>query len=172
MEEVFLPIAGYNGYYISNLGRIKSTKRKTPIILKLVVDRLGYSTAMLYNKEKRTLDTIHTSRLVLAAFLGYPAEPWLCYAHHKNGDITDCRLENLEWLVCETTEEYNPKLSHRKGVLKPKETKARMTQAKFNQSRQTIEKAQISRLKTLEIRKAQIARLKTLEIRDMMRDNK
>lgn len=152
MEEVWKKIEGYTGYYVSNLGRIQSRKRVTPIIMKLGKDRLGYTTALLWNKDKKKLDITHLSRIVLSTFVGYPAEPWLCYAHHINGDLSDCRLENLEWLICETTDEYDPKVSHRKGVLKPKFTKDRMTQAKFNQSRETIEKAVTARLKTMQIR--------------------
>lgn len=152
MEEIWKKVDGYTGYYVSNLGRIKSLKRSEPIIMKLGRNRLGYTTALLWNKENNKLDILHLSRIVLAAFKGYPADPWLCYAHHINGDLTDCRLENLEWLICETTDEYDPKVSHRKGVLKPKLTKERMTQAKYKQEKGTIQKAVVARMKTLQIR--------------------
>lgn len=150
MQEIFKPIEGYLGYYVSNMGRVLSKKRIEPIILSKHKMRLGYNTVQMWNKSK--LDTLYIARLVLAAFEGYPAEPWLCYAHHKNGDLDDCRLENLEWIVCETTDEYDPKVSHRRGVLKPDLTKEKMTQAKLNQSKDTIEKGTINRLKTLQLR--------------------
>lgn len=150
MQEIFKPIDGYLGYYVSNMGRVLSKKRIEPIILSTHKMRLGYNTVQMWNKNK--LDTLYISRLVLAAFEGYPAEPWLCYAHHKNGNLDDCRLENLEWIVCETTDEYDPKVSHRRGVLKPDLTKEKMTLAKLNQSKDTIEKGTINRLKTLQLR--------------------
>lgn len=150
MDEVFKPIEGFPGYYISNLGRVQSRKRTNPIIVSTSTSRLGYKMAVLWNNNK--LMTLYIGRTVLAAFEDYPADPWLCYCHHKNGDLEDCRLDNLEWIVCETTADYDPSKSHRKGVLKPKFTKDRMTEAKYNQSRSTIEKAVMTRTRTIELR--------------------
>ena len=150
MEEIFKPIDGFPGYYVSNLGNIQSRKRVNPIYMSTSNTRLGYKVAMLWNDGN--LKSIYVGRTVLSAFVPYPADPWLCYCHHKNGDLNDCRLENLEWIVCETTEDYDPSKSHRKGVLKPDLTKARMTQAKYNQSRSSIEKAVMTRTRTIEIR--------------------
>jgi hypothetical protein len=96
---------------------------------------------------------IQLNRIVLETFRGYPADPWLCVAHHLDGDRTNCRLDNLEWVVCETTAEYDPQKSHRRGVLKPDFTKDRMTEAKLHQSRETIEKGLINRRKTMEFLK-------------------
>ena len=150
MEEVFRPIEGFPGYYISNLGRVQSRKRITPIFMATQKSRLGYKTVFLWREDE--LKSLYVGRTVLSAFLGYPADPWLCYCHHKNGDLDDCRLENLEWIVCKTTDEYDPTKSHRKGVLKPDITKERMTEAKYNQSRSTIEKAVMTRTRTIELR--------------------
>ena len=151
MSEVFKPITGYPGYYVSNLGRIKSVKRENPIIMSTHNMRLGYLVVMLWNESK--LNTLYVSRLVLETFRGYPTDPWLCYAHHKNGDLNDCRLENLEWIICETTDEYDPEVSHRRGVLKPKETKDRMTAAKYNQTQECIRKAVLARRYTNDLKK-------------------
>lgn len=150
MEE-FRPIEGYPGYFISNLGRVKSEKRVHPIILKLRTNRHGY--VIMVCSMRGTLVTLYVSRLVLAAFRGYPADPWLCYAHHIDGDLNNCSLENLEWMVCETTEEYDPSKSHRKGVLKPDFTKDRMSQAKYLQTEDTIDKARQTRHLTCSRRK-------------------
>lgn len=150
MEEIFKPIQGFQGYFISNYGRVKSAKRKNEVILTLQKSRLGFVIVMIYQGDR--LVTLYVSRLVLEAFKGYPTDPWLCVAHNKDGDLSNNRLDNLEWLICSTNEEYDPEKSHKKGVLRPDETKARMTAAKFRQSRDTIEKAIISRRKTVEIR--------------------
>lgn len=150
MEEIFKPINGFPGYFVSNMGRVQSRKRYEPIFLSICRSRLGYPIVQLWQGMKLT--TIYLGRLVLETFEGFPAEPWLCYAHNKNGDILDCRLENLEWLICETTDEYDPKVSHKKGVLKPKATKDRMTAAKYRQSNETIQKAIVARMKTMQLR--------------------
>ena len=59
--------------------------------------------------------------------------------------MNDCRLDNLEWNICDTTDEYDPEVSHRRGVLKPEETKKRMTEAKYKQGQETIRKAAMTR---------------------------
>lgn len=150
MEEIFKPIAGHPGYFVSNMGRVQSLKRYEPMFLSICKSRLGYPIVQLWSGKKLT--TLYLGRLVLETFLGFPADPWLCYAHNKNGDILDCRLENLEWIVCETTDEYDPNVSHKKGVLKPRTTKDRMTAAKFKQDKDTIQKAVIARMKTMQLR--------------------
>ena len=151
MNEVFKPITGFPGYYVSNLGRVKSMKRKEPIIMSTHNTRLGYLVVMLWNNNKLT--QFYVSRLVLEVFEGYPTDPWLCYAHHKNGNLNDCRLSNLEWNICETTDEYDPEVSHRRGVLKPDDTKERMTEAKYKQGQETIRKAAMTRSCTMRLNK-------------------
>lgn len=138
--EDFRELEDFPGYYIGNYGTVVSLKGNDgPRVLSQRQTRLGYQTVML------SLDgypkSFQVGRLVLSAFVGYPADPWLCYVHHKDGDLSNCRLDNIEWLICETDYTYNPKLSHRRGVLKPDLTKSRMTAAKLNQSKETIEKA-------------------------------
>lgn len=150
-EEIFKEMADWPGYFVSNLGRILSCKRKIPKFLYGRLSRLGFPQVQVFQGSKATF--LNVAREVLAAFYGYPADPWLCVARHKNGNLLDCSLENLEWVVCDTTEDYDPSKSLRKGILKPEHTKARMTAAKYKQSRETIEKAIMSRKKTVEYRR-------------------
>lgn len=151
MEEVFKPIKGYPGYYVSNLGRVKSEKRDETKIMAKYTTSAGYAAAALFQGKKMRI--IQLNRIVLETFRGYPADPWLCVAHHLDGDRTNCRLDNLEWVVCETTADYDPQKSHRRGVLKPDFTKDRMTEAKYHQSRESIERGLINRRKTMEFLK-------------------
>lgn len=152
MREEFKPIEGYPGYYVSDLGRVMSTKRKAgPHILSQRQNRRGYMCVMIC--DQGWMITLYVARLVLAAFEGYPADPWLCYVHHLDGDLSNCTLDNLKWIVCETTDEYDPEVSHRRGVLKPDLTREKMTQAKYNQSPETIRKQLESRLKTISRRR-------------------
>lgn len=151
-KEEFRPIEGYPGYFISDLGRVMSTKRKSgPHIMSQHANRHGYMEVMV--SVHGYLITLYVARLVLAAFEGYPADPWLCYAYHLDGDMSNCTLDNLKWIICETTDEYDPKVSKRRGVLKPDLTKEKMTYAKYNQSRETIEKQKLSRARTISRRR-------------------
>lgn len=150
-EEIFKELVGWPGYFASNLGRIMSCKRRLPKFLSTRVSRLGFLEIQVFEGSKSTF--LNVAREVLAAFYGYPADPWLCVAKHKNGDLSDCRLENLEWVICETTKDYDPSRSRRRGVLKPSHTKEKMTASKFNQSRETIEKAIMTRKKNVEYRR-------------------
>ena len=151
MKEEFRPIEGDPGYLVSNMGRILSLKRREPVLLSIRQNRTGYAEGEVFSHGK--VRFINIGREVLAAFRGYPADPWLCVVKHVNGDLMDCRLDNLEWVICETDETYDPELSKRKGVLKPEHTKDRMSDAKCNQSAETIRKAVIARTNNLEYRR-------------------
>ena len=151
IKEVFREVVGRPGYYVSNMGRVQSRKRKEWIFLSVHVNRLGFAEVQVFQNCKATF--IPVAREVLAAFEGYPADPWLCVAKHINGDLLDCRLENLEWVICDTDETYDPSKSHRRGVLKPEHTRAKMSASKFNQSRDAVEKAVMTRQRSIEYRK-------------------
>jgi len=150
-KEIWKDIPGYKGVYrASNLGRVQSWKRENSKILSQTLSKHGYPTVCLFG-EKQQLQ--YVARLVLAAFVGYPDEPWLCVANYKDGDYKNCRIDNLEWIVCETTPEYDPSKSHKRGVLRPDITKQRMTEAKLNQSQEIIQKALATRMETVRKRK-------------------
>ena len=151
MKETFKPMIGWPGYFVSDMGRVLSLKRREPAILTICKNRTGYAIVEVYHRKK--INFLYVAREVLSTFRGYPAEPWLCVAHHLNGDTMDCRLENLEWVICETTEEYDPTKSKRRGVKKPDFTREKMTEAKLKQSRETIQKAIDSRRNTVEMRR-------------------
>lgn len=100
MQEIWRDIQGYEGLYqVSNLGRVKSLKRKTinnrcfkERILKTGLETVGYYSVVLC-KEKQKTKTIH--RLVAETFIPNPNN-YPC-VNHKNGIKTDNRIENLEW---------------------------------------------------------------------------
>ena len=150
MVEEYRRIKDFPDYLVSNLGNIKSTKRGGRI-MSYSITRYGYKVVIVCANKK--MNTLYVAREVLAAFKGYPADPWLCIARNIDGDRLNCSLDNLEWLVCETTKEYDPSKSHRRGVLKPDETKSRMTEAKYNQSEETKLKQVESRRRGAELKK-------------------
>lgn len=152
MENVvYKPIPEYPGYWASNDGHIMSQKKKNKKLLSIQTAPNGHKTVIFYHDHRSRSQ--YVARLVLAAFEGYPSSPELCYVYFKDGDRGNCNLENLKWMVCEVSEGYDPSKSKRKGVLKPAITKMKMTEAKLNQSEETIRKIQEARAETIRKKK-------------------
>ena len=108
--EVWKPIPGYDGIYdASNFGRIRSTPGKTtsnaryPVrVWKSRVLKPKHPTGRKRQDLRVTLwkdgerkDAL-VSRLVAMAWHGVPSDGMT--VNHINGDYTDNRQENLEWL--------------------------------------------------------------------------
>ena len=98
--EFWLPIAGYDGYDVSNFGRTRSWYGKNghsisqPRIVGESVRATGYRSLTLGGKRIRKGHFVH--RLVLKAFRGLPPSGQ-DKTNHRNGCKADNRLENLEW---------------------------------------------------------------------------
>ena len=133
-KEIWKPIKGFEGYRISNLGRVLSTKYREPRILKGGLAGLGYPSVSLWENNKSRAFYVH--RLVATAFISNP----LCLpeVNHKNGVKTDNRIENLEWV----SRQQNQIHSFRTGLSKPynrkadKNPKARLTWADVEKIRE------------------------------------
>jgi len=100
MTEQWKDIDGYEGLYqVSDRGRAKRVaggpSTHAGRILKPIKHPNGYLTVTLYRGGKSKQMLVH--RLVAIAFLGDP--PPGCEVNHKNGDKTDNRTENLEWVT-------------------------------------------------------------------------
>ena len=89
--EVYVDIPGYEGYQVSNYGRVKNNK--TGKILKPYLTR-GYLRVSLYNESGRKCKLVH--RLVAEAFLPNPDNK--SDVNHINGCKTDANVCNLEWV--------------------------------------------------------------------------
>ena len=95
--ERWLPIPGFPGYSVSDMGRVVSSKRKTPRVLATQrwAERHNkpYLAVGLCINGKARLYVIH--KLVMLAFVG--PRPDGQEVRHLNGDATDNRLVNLAY---------------------------------------------------------------------------
>ncbi len=125
MIEIWKDVDGYRGaYQVSNLGRIKSTKRVIvrscgkphPVkerFLKPAKDSRGYLRCAFMKDGKLITHKVH--RLVAAAFVNGFSE-LNNTVNHINGIKTDNCSENLEWLSISE----NVKHSFKTGLQKPR----------------------------------------------------
>lgn len=106
-DEVFMPIFGYPGYEISNLGRVKSL-RKTVLkgngkmhytrperILKIQITWQGYCKVSLYRDGKGAKYSVH--RLAAIHFVPNPFLDLYDQINHKDGNKKNNAVSNLEW---------------------------------------------------------------------------
>lgn len=105
MEE-WKDVIGYEGLYqVSNLGNIKSFKidKKEGKIMKLKVDKDGYLQIGIRDKYgTRSFFRVH--RLVAFAFIDNPNNHY--YVNHKDCNVSNNNVENLEWCTVEYNNKY------------------------------------------------------------------
>ena len=92
--EEWRPIAGFPDYYVSDQGRVMSTKHSSPRILRQRIERGPYPRVEL-SRGHRRLCHRRVHRLVAEAFHGPGGERQ--EVRHLNGDPTDNRAINLQW---------------------------------------------------------------------------
>ena len=106
MEEKFIDIPGYEGYYkISNLGRVFGAKSNT--IMKLHTNSTGYFNVGLKKDSHRTRKKVHI--LMAMTFLNHIPNDHVIVIDHINGIKTDNRLDNIRLVSHRknTSEYYN-----------------------------------------------------------------
>ena len=124
--EIWRNIKGFNGYQVSNIGRVRSidrivkvgkqTKRVDVIILKLANDKDGYK-IVSFKKGcggKSYRKRVH--RLVADAFIDNPNN-YDCI-DHINGIRDDNRVENLRWCTVKMNVNYELSLLNRSKAIK------------------------------------------------------
>jgi len=100
MSEVWKPFPGFEKTHaVSSHGRVRrstpGTKYPCGYVYNPKPGRKGYIRIHLRTNGKNKSIAVH--RAVLAAFVGPCPDGYVC--NHKNGDKSDNRLENLEWVT-------------------------------------------------------------------------
>ena len=111
-NEIWKPIPNYDGYEVSNYGRVKSLKLGRELILKPFISKRGYYRNEIWNNN--TCKKFGTHQLVAMAFLGHKPNGQILVVNHINFDRKDNRLENLEVI----TQRQNANLKHIKSSSK------------------------------------------------------
>jgi len=126
MEEIWKDIPRYVGLYeVSNMGRIKSYKRKgQPYnrIRKPMMLSNGYRNIDLSKNNHRSLHKI--SRIVAEIFIPNP-ENKPC-VNHIDGDKLNDNVDNLEWCTYSENQKHAYKLGLKKKVAKLNEFQVRV----------------------------------------------
>lgn len=113
-NEVWCDILGFEGYQISNLGRVKGLTRfrkskpgviaRVPEkILHIKVDKYGYATVGLCKDGKVYWKTVH--RLVATAFIPNPYN--LKTVNHLDYNKLNNQVSNLEWCSVKDNVKYS-----------------------------------------------------------------
>lgn len=125
-NELWLPIHDFNGYEVSNMGRVKSNNRSyirssdnaeiflSAKLLRFTKHVKGYLYISLnkYINSSKIRKTFKVHRLVATAFIPNPFNKE--QVNHINGIKTDNRLENLEW----ATNDENMQHAIKKGLVR------------------------------------------------------
>lgn len=109
--EIWKKIKGYDDYFVSNKGRIKSCKNKKEKILKQSSDSRGQY-LLIHLSKNGCCNTKLVHRLVASAFIENPNG--YEQVNHKDCNKKNNNLENLEWC----TMSYNLKHAYKNGLIK------------------------------------------------------
>ena len=106
MNEEWRPIAGSNGYAVSNLGRVTGATARGQRILKPSPTSLGYFRVDVYSGGSKKTRKVH--RLVAEAFIPNPLH--LPHVNHIDGDKSNNRIDNLEWVTARENQVHASKI--------------------------------------------------------------
>lgn len=100
MIELWRPVAGVDGYEVSDLGRVRSVDRidaagrkRSGKVLSTFDGPSGYAYVTMYRNGARVMRSV--AKLVADAFV--PGRDGAHMVRHANGDGKDNRASNLVW---------------------------------------------------------------------------
>jgi len=93
-EEIWAPINGFPTYAISNLGNIKHVGERE-VLRKTAVNHQGFPTIVLFRDSMRY--SRHVNKLVAEAFCAEPQYRDETAIWHVDGNLENCRADNLRW---------------------------------------------------------------------------
>ena len=101
-KEIWRDIKDFDGYQISNLGRVKSFKQKKDGRILPLIKQKNYLYVSLSKHSKEIRRLVH--RLVAEAFIPNPDN--LPEVNHKDEDTMNNEVENLEWCTAKYNMNY------------------------------------------------------------------
>lgn len=117
-NEIWKPVVGFeDSYEVSNMGRVRSKEKKflNGVVYppKLIfISNTTYATVQLWKNGKATNKLVH--RLVAEAFLPNPNN--LPEVDHKDDDLHNNRLDNLQWMTASANCSRRKGQAYRKSV--------------------------------------------------------
>ena len=108
-------VVGFEGYYVGDDGAIYTTKKnggykRELTKMKLREDKDGYLEVGMYKKKKRYFRRVH--RVVAEAFIPNPDH--LPQINHKDGNVKNNTVDNLEWCTCQDNVLHSFRVLNRK----------------------------------------------------------
>lgn len=128
LKEIFKDIKGYEGLYqVSNLGRVRSLKRRNAgeRFLVLLNGSAGYSQVRLSKNGVAKTKNVHC--LVAQAFIPNPKN--LPEVNHKKGIKVDNRATQLEWCTSGENAKHAFKIGLRVGPCGEKQGSSKLNEA-------------------------------------------
>lgn len=109
--EEWRPIADFPHYLVSSWGNIKHVNRNDPRTIKC--NRNGFPVVLLSDANTATRWLRQVNVLVAQAFLRPPLYTDETTVWHRDGDLSNCHVENLKWERRDRVLEWNR--MHRTG---------------------------------------------------------
>lgn len=109
-DEGWLPIAQLPHYSVSRDGRVRNNN--TNKLVKERVNDKGFPVVVLYGTDSLTRNLRQVNTLVAKAFLPPPIEDDMTAVWHVDGDLLNCKAENLRWEFRNRVLEWNDQNRH------------------------------------------------------------
>lgn len=106
LEEVWLTVEEFPEYLVSNLGAIRH-KDRPEADRKIAPNHRGFPTLALFKPPHKNRYVRQLNKLVANAFLAPPRYSDQTSVWHIDGDLLNCRADNLKWERRDRVLEWN-----------------------------------------------------------------